>query len=158
MIKGSCRSGDSVSVVDLMTAVKSELINFGGHHKSGGLSVSQSQIHTLREKLNNAYLKLKDTATTEQPTLAVDYELSLDQVGSDLVETLKCLAPHGLENKPPIFLFRSVTPLKVDVFGRGGEHTKLTFDTDRGELEAICFFKQPKDLSLIHISEPTRPY
>ena len=44
-------------------------------------------------------------------------------------------------------MFRSVRPLKVDVFGRGGEHTKLTFDTDRGELEAICFFKQPKDFT-----------
>ena len=136
-----------------MTAVKSELIDFGGHHQSGGFSVEQSRIHTLREKLNNAYSELKTAVTTKQPTLTVDFELSLDQVDDTLIKTLKQLSPYGSENKSPIFLFQSVAPDKVETFGRGNEHTKLIFSTNHGQLEAVCFFKQPNDFTKSPIAE-----
>jgi len=147
VIKGSCRSGNSVSVVDLMTAVKGELIDFGGHHQSGGFSVEQARIHTLREKLNNAYSELKATATIKQPALMVDCELSLNQVDDALIKTLNCLSPYGAENKSPIFLFKSIISARVEGFGRGNEHTKLIFTTGQGQLEAVCFFKQPDDFT-----------
>ena len=75
--------------------------------------------------------------------------MSLNDVDAALVKELSCLAPHGPENRKPIFLFKAVTPLQVEVFGRAKEHTKLIFATKNGPLEAICFFKQPPDFTQV---------
>ena len=140
VIKGSCRSGGAVSVIDLMTAVKDKLIEYGGHHQSGGFSLEQARVHTLGEALSAACLTLK-VQSFETTLPLVEAEFSLDDVDTTLVKELDLLAPYGPENKKPIFLFRQVRPLKVLVFGRAKEHTKLIFETKNGLLEAICFFK-----------------
>ena len=69
VIKGSCRSGGTVSVIDLMTAVKDELIDYGGHHQAGGFSLEQARIHTLGEALSNACLALQGAAPSKNQAL-----------------------------------------------------------------------------------------
>ena len=59
IIKGSCRSGGDVDIVKLMEKAKDVFLEYGGHKGAGGFSVSQENIHTLEEKLNEAFLKLK---------------------------------------------------------------------------------------------------
>ena len=53
MLKGSCRSGGSVSVVKLMEVIPEIFHEFGGHHMSGGFTVKEEQIHFLSDRLND---------------------------------------------------------------------------------------------------------
>lgn len=144
--KGSCRSGGDVSVVALMQAAPELFVEYGGHHVAGGFSVKDDEIFTLGEKLNEARAALGSEAVVAEPVL-VDAQLQLDEVNPFLLKQLKQLAPFGMGNKKPLFAFRDVTPVAVDVFGKTQEHTKLRFATENGQLEAIAFFQLPDDFT-----------
>lgn len=146
VFKGSCRSGGGVSVVELMRAADDVFTEHGGHHFSGGFSVKDEDIFTFGEKLNEAFKKLGDKAKIEEELL-VDELLSLNDVTYSLADELSLLAPYGKGNEKPLFGFKDVTPRKIDLFGKGKEHLKLTFEADNGSVEAIAFFAQEDSFS-----------
>ncbi len=141
VIKGSCRSNGKLSVVDIMRDSEDSFVEFGGHHMSGGFAVGESKIHDLPKDLANAVNQIAQESETIQIT--VDAEMLLNDVTSALVNDLNQLAPFGVGNIKPIFLFNNVIPIKVEAFGKNKEHTKLIFDTASGPIEAIAFFKLP---------------
>lgn len=152
VLKGSCRSGGSISVVTLMNEISESFLEFGGHHMSGGFSVKEEMIHTLSEQMLNAYTALGTKAQISEP-LMVDFELKLDDISNSLLRAQRQCAPFGHSNHKPLYLIKSVTPTKVDVFGKTKEHTKLLFDTKGLTKEAIAFFKKPEDFSVLPTTE-----
>lgn len=140
-IKGSCRSNGSVNVVELMTSVSDGVfLDVGGHAVSGGFSVSHEQIHVLEKELLLSYEKVTQTDTV-RTTLAVDAELSLDDVSWSTYSQIERLAPFGVGNPKPLFLFKGVTIDQVSHFGKEKNHLRLTFKNSRGApVEAIGFF------------------
>jgi single-stranded-DNA-specific exonuclease len=147
VFKGSCRSGGMVSVVKLMQQVSHVFSESGGHHASGGFSVKEEHIFTFGDELMKAMAELGDAATVETET-QIDAELRLDDVNELLLNDLDRLAPYGAGNPKPLFAFLSVTPSMVEKFGKTKEHTKLTFSTERGRLEAIAFFRLPEQFTV----------
>lgn len=141
--KGSCRSGGNTSVVKLMQAVSHVFLESGGHHASGGFSVREEHIFTFGNELALAMVELGDAASVETE-IQIDAELRLDDINELLLNELQQLAPFGTGNPKPLFVFRSVTPVSVELFGKAKEHTKLIFQTERGKIEAIAFFKTPE--------------
>jgi single-stranded-DNA-specific exonuclease len=79
--------------------------------------------------------------------LLVDAELTLGDVNQLLISELNKLAPFGTGNHKPVFVFKQVSPTKVELFGKTKEHTKLTFATDTGTIEAITFFRTPEEFT-----------
>lgn len=152
VIKGSCRAGGGVSVVKLMEAIPHLFHEYGGHHASGGFSVIDTYIHDLSNSLNQAYVSLGDNAVV-QSELVVAAELVLDDVFYLARTVLKELAPFGTGNEKPLFAFPRVAPLEVVAFGKAKEHTKLTFKTKNGILEAIAFFRTPVDFAVTPSTE-----
>ena len=143
-IKGSCRSGGGVSVVRLMETASAIFHEHGGHHMSGGFSISDEHIFSLSTALNQAFCTLGSEALI--PTIyEVDYALSLEDVFGEVRKELLLLAPFGTGNQKPLFAFEAVSPEKVLVFGKAHEHLKLIFATTRGPLEAIAFFADPSN-------------
>lgn len=142
IIKGSCRSNGTTSVIALMNAAAACFLEHGGHHMSGGFSVRDEYIHSFPAELNTAFATLGEQAAIEE-AMTVDAELSLDAVTHDLTDTLAKLGPYGTGNAKPLFAFNDVTPTSVETFGKSGDHTKLTFNTPHGTLEAIAFFAHP---------------
>lgn len=148
MFKGSCRSGGDVSVVRLMEVVPEIFHEFGGHHASGGFTVREEKIHYFSDALQDAYKKLGVGAVVSEP-LAVDMELSLDMISGQLLLAQKQCAPFGHSNPKPLYLISNVKPVKVEVFGKIKEHTKLVFETKGIAKEAIAFFKLPESFTTI---------
>jgi len=146
-IKGSCRSGGDLSVVELMREVSSHFEEYGGHHASGGFSVKDEHIHTFPNALNDAYGRLQ-TSVREEATTFVDAELRLEDVTTALVRTLATFAPFGMGNHKPLFLFRNVSPERAELFGKTKEHSKLIFKTAAGTLSAIAFFRRPEEFKV----------
>ncbi len=143
-IKGSCRSNGTTSVVVLMNEVAHAFKEHGGHHMSGGFAVHDEHIHTLSEALNTAFVTAGASAEVT-PEVVVDAVLELSDVTEKLIRELTSLAPFGMGNIKPLFVFKNVIPKDVSVFGKVKEHTKLTFDTKGSAKEAIAFFMMPGD-------------
>jgi len=144
VIKGSCRSDGSVSVVELMQEAGHALLGFGGHKEAGGFSTSDEHIHILSDALNEAYEKLSATLS-ETEEVFVDTDLTLDAIDNSLLQTLRTLAPFGMGNPKPLFRFQNVMPESIEAFGKAGDHTTVTFNTKNGKRKAIAFFKKPGD-------------
>lgn len=169
VIKGSCRSDGSVSVVEAMNTAqklaKKELkkdlfIGFGGHDMSGGFSLSNEMVHHVGIYLEKAVVTLRKNA--EGLGLAdnhlVDFVLSLDDVHSKTFKELSRLAPFGIGNPKPLFMFKDVVPVEVKQFGKHEEHFKMSFKTDKNSngyksafaknIEAIAFFARAEDFEI----------
>lgn len=142
VIKGSCRSNGTTSVVKIMEAIADDFLEYGGHHMSGGFSVKEDSIFSLPERLNTAFVELGSAAATDVE-LVIDAYLDLEEVDGLLFKTLQTLAPYGVGNTKPLFAFKDVVPSNVEMFGKAKEHLKLQFHRAGRPLEAIAFFATP---------------
>lgn len=147
VIRGSCRSGGATSVVILMDATALSFLEYGGHHMSGGFGVHDDHIHLLSEVLNQAFVTLKEKASVPEEVV-VDARVSLSEVSKLFVNEQSRVAPFGMGNPKPLYLFENVQPTAVTVFGKAKEHTKLSFETDGIAKEAIAFFMMPEDFKI----------
>ncbi len=149
IIKGSCRSDGNISIVRLMEGARDSFITFGGHHASGGFSVSHDNIHTLPEALMQAIELQGDSVFLPEFSREIDAHITLGDIDTTLVRSLEMLAPFGEGNPKPLFEIRNAIPNAVEIFGKIKNHTKLRFTTERGRFDAICFFKLPTEFSVI---------
>jgi single-stranded-DNA-specific exonuclease len=144
LIKGSARSVPGLNLVELMAAAN-ELaggdlfINFGGHAMAGGFSLaSEAQAVILTDKLNLAYGAERPTSA---PELHIDSVLTLGSLTTDAFTAIEFLAPYGIGNPRPLFLFNNIAISGVKKFGSEKNHLELMFDTGRGEaISAVQFF------------------
>lgn len=139
-IRGSCRGGGMVSVVDLMTDAKDSFIEFGGHDQAGGFKVATDKIHFLEEALNKSFAKVK---REKQETVSIfDIKSDLSVVNIKNWKEIEKLAPFGLANSKPAFLFEGVKVQNIKKFGKNGsgEHLEIIFFDGRNNAKAISFF------------------
>ncbi len=145
LIKGSCRSDGTVSVVELMTETRDSFINFGGHEFAGGFTVSGEKVLFLEEALSTSYTKVKRDKIENEINFDIKADLSIVSMKS--WREIEKLAPFGLANPKPVFLFESVKIESIKKFGKNGsgEHLEITFsDSDKNQsknkVKAISFF------------------
>lgn len=147
-LKGSCRSDGSVSVVELFTRARVSFEEFGGHHASGGFSVSHESVHTLPEVLAREAEALQSgpSPIRSEP----DAELSLKQVSTALLKELSQMAPFGIGNPKPLFRVRKTRITFAKQFGKDMNHTEvmLVCPESGAQCRAFQFFKTPLDFSV----------
>lgn len=144
IIKGSCRAGGDTDIVRLMEKVKDVFIDYGGHKGAGGFSVLQENIHTLEDRLNDAFLELMKEEKIIEDTL-IDKKLSLDDVNWNTYSSVEKFAPFGLSNPKPLFLFENINVSLVKLFGKEKNHLELKFKNSNGkDVTAMAFFKTDK--------------
>ncbi len=141
VIKGSCRSEGKTNVVDLMQAsLPNTFIQFGGHKYSGGFAVANDEIHFLEKRLNDAFGLISKSESSSKNEV-IDLEIEINDVGDKLFDTVNKLAPFGIGNPKPIFLFRKLNPISINKFGKTGDHVELIFKKSNGQkVSAISFF------------------
>jgi single-stranded-DNA-specific exonuclease len=171
-IKGSARSGNVASVVEIMHAVKEYFHEYGGHTHSGGFSIISEKIHTFEQALNDVFLKIEqdfleknntkeniselggesniNQNTQDKNNSIVDDYLTLDEITPAFFKDIEKLGPFGKDNLKPVFLIKNVRPDSVKLFGKTKEHTELTFKKQNGStIRAIAFFLKPEDFSFV---------
>lgn len=142
VLKGSCRSDGSVNLVNMMEMVKETFIGFGGHAYSGGFSIMNENIHTLEQTLSDSYEEAKKHHEDNGEEMYIDKNLSIDDVNWDTYSVIEKLAPFGIGNPKPLFLFKSVEIINVKHFGKEKNHLQLDFENFSGKIiSAIAFFK-----------------
>ena len=140
LLKGSCRGDGSVNVVNLMRENESLFENFGGHEAAGGFSIQVASVHKLQDALGDSYNNHK----IEQPFKEMyeyETELGMNDVNESVYGEVSKLAPFGVGNPKPVFLFRDSVVQGVRVFGKQNEHLELIFQDSIGRgVKAIAFF------------------
>jgi single-stranded-DNA-specific exonuclease len=148
-LKGSCRSDGAISVVGLFAQANDALVEYGGHHASGGFSVSHDSVHELPAAFTRAATELASNSTAVTRAES-DAELSLQRVSSALLEELSQMAPFGVGNPKPVFRVRNARITFARQFGKDMNHTEVTVVCPESGIQhrAFQFFKTPLDFSL----------
>lgn len=147
-LKGSCRSDGCVDITVMMEEVKHLFDEYGGHSASGGFSVSLEKIDLLFDGLEKAYEKVRFSDVSDKKIKA-EAVLDMDEVNFDLERQINKLAPFGMGNKKPIFLFKKAEISDVKIFGKKDEHLNIYFrKKDGGKVSAISFFTKTKDFDV----------
>jgi single-stranded-DNA-specific exonuclease len=141
-IKGSCRGYGNANLVEMMTLLpENSLLGFGGHKGAGGFSASHEEIHFLEERLITVF----DSNKTEEESVKdyfIDANILIDDVTNENYNAINKLAPFGMGNPKPTFLFKGIKIVALKEFGKEKNHLELSFKTDRGRIiKAIAFFK-----------------
>ncbi|MEK7185397.1 MAG: DHH family phosphoesterase, partial [Patescibacteria group bacterium] len=151
LIKGSCRSDHSASVVALMTEAKDLFINFGGHTRSGGFSMLQEHIHFLEDRLVEAFKKFSDGAifSPQSEKQTIDKILSINDANWQTWRIVERLGPFGTGNPKPVFLFDDAVVGSIKQFGKQKNHLELSLEkrNGAGRVIGIRFFSKPSNLS-----------
>lgn len=160
VIKGSCRSDGSASVVEIMESVRETFITFGGHAFSGGFSLEQDNVHALEDRLVEAYKKIVAAAAGEDGKIrerqTIDKTLPLSAVSWQTWKIVERLGPFGTGNPKPVFLFDNARVAELKQFGKEKNHLELILEKEKPDeftdaksnrVSAIKFFSRPEQLS-----------
>ena len=150
LIKGSCRSPGFVSVVELMLKNKDSFLEYGGHELAGGFTVHSDKIHFLEEILSESLRTIletrKDSPCEDLSKTKPDITCDLGYVNMKNWKEIEKIAPFGIANPKPTFLFKNIKIEKIKKFGKNGsgEHLEITFsdakENKQNKVVAISFF------------------
>ncbi|MBR6381790.1 MAG: single-stranded-DNA-specific exonuclease RecJ [Lachnospiraceae bacterium] len=127
--KGSGRSIPAYHMQQHLQQISDIFQAFGGHAMAAGMSLEQSRVEELRERLNStADLREEDFAEK----VSLDAEVPLGSVTLRLAEALEALEPCGTGNPAPLFAKRGLILTGCRHFGQDGKYTTFTLrDGDR---------------------------
>lgn len=144
MAKGSARSIAGFDLHKALTACEEMLDHYGGHQAAAGMSLNSSHLEAFTHKLN----ELAAAVLTEQdfiPLLKADAACSLSDVPIASIEQLEKLAPFGMGNPAPRFMFTDLSLSDIRTIGKEKQHLKLALSQMKEEVscsvEAVGFGK-----------------
>lgn len=130
LVVGSARSVRGINLYEALEACQQYLVNFGGHTHAAGLTIAEERIEDFRTALY-AHFRSHGARDEQVRQIAIDAELKIEDIHTDLMQQLQLLAPFGLMNELPVFAtYRLRDAGGSRLVGREGSHIKLRV-TDR---------------------------
>jgi len=145
LLRGSCRSEGTVSVVSLMQNAGDIFDHFGGHFASGGFSIIEDRAHELHANLVSAYQKIR-AEEVEEKEIIIDRQIAVADISRARMALAK-LGPFGEGNKKPFFITKSVVVARVKSFGKTANHLDLELEGQGERISGIAFFATASSFS-----------
>lgn len=140
--KGSARSIAGFDIYRALSSCSELFEHFGGHQAAAGMSLEQGNIAELEAKLA-ALAASWLTPDDFLPILQADAACGLDEVPLEAIRELERLAPFGIGNPSPRFVFCGLQIREKKTMGRDQQHLKLILTNPSPEpaaaVEAIGF-------------------
>jgi len=128
--RGSARSTASFDIIGALARRAELFTHFGGHKQAAGFTLPNDRVEELRQHLLTMLAEasgqsgqLPDVAP---PPLAIDSRLRLRSVTPKTYEQLQRLAPFGMGNPEPVFVFERARVVRRWRTGENGVHLRLT--------------------------------
>lgn len=134
--KGSARSIPGFNIFEGLEDCKDLLDRFGGHKYAAGLSIKESNIPLLRERLSS----LISEKLNEQdfiPEIKMDAEIGLEDINFPLLKEMILLRPHGISNPEPVICTKGLSITEPRVVGK--DHLKIKLKKGKIFLDGIGF-------------------
>ena len=139
LLKGSGRSTAALNMFEMLEKSRELLATFGGHHAAVGLSLLKTNLPLLQEAINH-YLLEEQIDLSKGLPLAIDGEMAIETVDLSLIQSLQRLAPYGMHNPIPQFVFKNVSVRESRSIGSEQKHLKFVLDNDKGhQVDGIGF-------------------
>lgn len=136
-VKGSARSIEGYNIFEELTKCKELLNRFGGHPMAAGLSLDESNIDELTNRLN-LYTRLKDEDFI--PKIYIDMQLPIEYIKYKLIEDIETLEPFGNGNSKPLFGDKNLKVEKGYILGINKNVLKLNLLSKNGTRIIGIFF------------------
>ncbi len=121
---GSCRSIPEFNIILALNQCRRLLLHFGGHSQAAGFSLLTRNLPHLREYLTGlAATELEGVDL--RPSLDIEAEVTLPELGGDTFPQIQQLAPFGQGNPIPVFLSCGVEVVDCRTMGSNGDHLRL---------------------------------
>ena len=104
---GSGRSIAAYHLLDGLTACADLFEKFGGHSHAAGITIKPDRIDILRKRLNEHAASCLSDEDLEH-SVAIDMELTADQITFQMARELQALEPYGAGNPPPVFMTKNL--------------------------------------------------
>lgn len=103
-IKGSARSVSGINLYKMLSEYKDNFISFGGHASAAGLKIKSNYLPVLIKDLSKYII---DNNLDKYLAKTIVYDIEIDKITGDLVKEIDCLAPFGMANPMPKFLYKN---------------------------------------------------
>ena len=134
--RGSARSIPEFDITAALDECEDLLARYGGHAMAAGFTLPNANLDAFRERL--CQIAERQLGQVELvPTLPIDAEVALSDLGWDTQAVLVQLEPFGYANPAPTFLSRRV--LVRDHRLVGDDHLKLALTDGQAIWDAIAF-------------------
>ena len=137
-IVGSVRTANNFKISGLLAACADLFIDYGGHDAAAGFSMPHSNWESF-VALAATHLRAAEVAAAEE-TINVDAELPHNYMRPEIQKTYAKFEPFGEENRPIVFLARSVPMVDAQIVGKSAKsHLKLTLDFGQYKWPALLW-------------------
>ncbi|POG98840.1 single-stranded-DNA-specific exonuclease RecJ [Fructilactobacillus lindneri] len=134
-------SGRSIEGFDLFKSLSTEqelMTAFGGHEMAIGMTIPVANLAKIAAVFENAADKQK-LAFDKKPTLLINYQISADDITSELYDDINVLSPFGRDNEKPEFSIKPNSLSDVKAIGQDKNHLKFSLLGNRQKIAAIDF-------------------
>jgi single-stranded-DNA-specific exonuclease len=132
---GSGRSREGFHLQRALAANAGLLEHYGGHALAAGATLPSAGLPRLAQRLAQA--AAEQLPAQEAQVLHIESEVRLGELGPDMLEPLKRLAPFGQANPEPLLAVRGARVASAKVVG--DKHLKIEVIQDGSSLPAIAF-------------------
>ncbi len=130
LAKGSGRSVDGVSLVEVLGHCAEHLNSWGGHPMAVGVSLVKAQLEPFRARFGEAVRQHCGSDLIEA-RLELAAWIKPDQIRDQLMDELAELHPFGQGNPEPVFGLRGIVfQQRPEIFKE--QHFRFSFDDGRG--------------------------
>ncbi len=152
LIKGSGRSIEDVSLIEILEKAKGLLEGYGGHRVACGLSLKESNYLSFLGEMKKI---MEGYPVEEKNKIEIEEELDFKDL-IDLKDLLEKLEPYGNKNPKPIFVTHNVNFYEEPIILKNGAYL-LKFFQGKDVLKGIGFdidkFNFRKNFSLVYSPE-----
>ena len=144
MGKGSVRSKGQVDILSCMEKCADKLERFGGHKAAAGLAITPDNLEAFRtafaDAVGDTVEEIRGPGKRLMPlSLAIDLDVSTEQIDMTSVHQLESLAPFGIGNPEPVVTYRNLSVRDKRLLKE--EHLKLKVEmANKRQAEALWFF------------------
>ncbi|WP_144511182.1 single-stranded-DNA-specific exonuclease RecJ [Bacillus sp. FJAT-22090] len=138
LAKGSARSIEGFHMYQELAKNSDIIPHFGGHPMAAGMTLSLENVEEFRRRLNE---QAQNSLTNEQliPVVSIDVPLEMDEISTESIESLRKLAPFGMDFAKPVYCIENVEVSSVRKIGSAQNHVKMELKQGVALLDAIGF-------------------
>jgi single-stranded-DNA-specific exonuclease len=136
--KASARSIEPLNIYNALKECEDLFLGFGGHSQAAGLSIESENINTFRNNINEIVGNMLDDEDFVKE-ITVDAIIEAEDISINTVKELETLAPFGMGNSSPVFLFEDAIARDIRAVGKDKTHLKLSLLYKGIDIDSIGF-------------------